>query len=309
MLAKVKKNKISFIIVNYNSSKYIEQLIISLNKFVNNSSNEIIIIDNNSTDQKIINVPLKTPIINIYYLKNNLGFSVANNIGVTKANSDYIVLVNPDIVLIEDCITPIIEFLEKNENIGACGPLLMNNDFSVQPSTGFKMGLFYEAAEAYYLINIIRKLFYLKIIKNKSSNIPIKVAWISAALIVIKNKVFKEVDGFDTNYFLNYEDIDLCRRLNDKGYINYYFPYLKCIHYSHSSFENNYDLLILSRYKSRLLYASKHYNRITRFIVRKIHISGLLLRLILVNLIYQGNEKYQRYSGYKKALQLYIKFK
>lgn len=306
LFPKSNKMSIAYIIVNFNSYDYVKDLIESKNKVLSGSIEEIIIVDNNSRGNKIENITNVYPDIKLYVLNDNIGFSGANNLAVEKSNAEYIVFVNPDVLFTEDCINPIISFLEKNENVGACGPMLLNEDLTFQNSTGFKMGLLYDFAEAFFLISLFRKLYNFRYKRAAKYKFPCKVSWLSAALIIMKKDVFEEIGGFDTTFFLNYEDIDLCMRLQKKGYKNYYFPYLECIHYSHHSFRHDYDLLVCSRYASRRIYARKHYNKIYRIIVSVIHVVGLLIRLLIVFLFYSGVERMQRRMGYMNSLKLYF---
>jgi hypothetical protein len=268
---------------------------------------DLIIVDNNSQGKDIKLLESIYPGIKIYFLQENMGFSRANNFGASQSDSEYLVFINPDIAFIEDCISPIIDYMKNNSNAGACGPMLLNGDLSVQNSTGFKMGLLYEFAEAFFLINLIRGICSLKFRKAAKNGSICRVSWLSAATLVIRKKVFEEIGGFDSSFFLNYEDIDLCKRLRERGFENFYFPANRCIHYDHQSFKDNYEILVTSRYKSRLIYAGKHYNKLLRLMVLLLHIFGLLLRMPAVNLFYSGIEKRQRCSGYRYSLKLYFK--
>lgn len=298
------KLDVSFIIINYNCYDYVKRLIESIKSFYTDDV-DIIIVDNNSIEREIEKISEINRKIKLFLLKENIGFSRANNFAAGKCDTRYLVFINPDVLFIEECIGSIISFIDNNENTGACAPMLLNEDMTVQNSSGFRMGLFYEFLEAFFLINLIRKIYRLKL-KIKVSNLPVKTAWISGAFLVIKKETFESVNGFDNNFFLNYEDIDLCRRLMDKGYTNYYFPDLKCIHYSNQSFKQDCEKLVTSRYKSRRLFAKKYYNIVIRSLVWFLHVSGLGFRLATVFFFYKYPENRQRYLGYKKSLKLYF---
>ena len=128
----------------------------------------------------------------------------------------------------------------------------------------------------------------------------------SGACLLLKRDIYNEVNGFNIEYFLNYEDLDFCNKIRDKGYSNFYFPYLRCIHLDQTSQKRDYEAFVFSRYKSRIIYSNNHYSLTKRFLVRIIHIIGLLLRMIFVNITYSGKEKSQRRKGYGKSLMLYI---
>ncbi len=248
----------------------------------------------------------KYDFINVLNSKSNRGFAKANNLAISHCLTDYILFLNPDTIISEDFITPIISFLESHTNIGACAPMLTYENGKYQSSTGFKMGLVYEVMEAFMCINIYRFLKALEFKKKARKKKPVKVGWVSGACMIMKKSVFESVGGFDEGYFLNYEDIDLCRKLEDNGYFNFYFPYLRCIHLDHKSFDKYYDLLVYSRYESRLIYAKLNYSFFKRVIVRAIHILGIMFRLTFIILIFKGIERKQRYAGYRRSLKLYL---
>lgn len=294
------------IAINFNVSDKLKHCIDSIQKNSINSEFQIIIIDNNSRDKDVLGLFDLFPDVVFRQLDANLGFAKANNIGVKYSNSEFLCFLNPDTLLVEDFISPLIKYIESNSNIGACAPMLVYEDNSYQSSTGLKMGFIHEFLESSMFIELYRKYIKKKYTKSTVSGVPIKVGWVSGACMIIKRSVFQEIGGFTEDYFLNYEDIDLCRKLEDQGYSNYYFPQYKCIHLDHKSFESNYELLIYTRYQSRLIYAKRYYSAILSIIVRIMHIFGLLFRILLVFFFYKGKELKSRKSGYFKAFKLYL---
>ena len=299
---------LDIIIVNYNTADNVLHCIDSFKKNKRHIKSNIIIVDNNSTDESIKNNNFYSREVKFLSLNANLGFAKANNIGVQNSDTEYICFLNPDTIVLEDFITPIIDYIKSNDNAGACAPMLVYENNSYQASSGFSMGFFYEFMEAFMLIGIYRKIKEMSYKKKAKANKPIKVGWVSAACLVIKKSVFNKVGGFTEDFFLNYEDIDLCKKLENHGFENYYFPHLKCVHLDHKSFDKNYELLVYSRYQSRLIYSKLHYNMFLSLIVRFMHILGLLLRLIFVNVSYSGTERIGRKNGYKKSMSLYLNF-
>jgi len=297
---------INLIFVNYNSTDQIDVCLRSVMRTSAADLYEIIVVDNNSSDNDFRNLTLYSQNVIVYKLNTNLGFAKANNIGAKLADSEYLCFLNPDTIVTEDFMTPIISFINKNPQAGVCAPMLVYEDGSYQSSSGFKMGVWYDFLEASYLIGIVRKLNSQKYFKSEKTLLPVKVGWVSGACMILKRSVFEQVSGFSEDYFLNYEDIDLCRKIEDAGYNNFYFPSYKCTHLDHKSFDKNYELLVLSRYQSRLIYARLHYNFLQRIVSRFLHINGIIIRLFAVNIFYAGSERRSRLSGYFKALFLYL---
>jgi len=297
---------LSIIIVHYNTVIELDQCLHSVLTFIKESEFEVIVLDNNSPDRAVEELPNRYPAVNFIFSKENLGFSKGNNFGASQSYGEYLLFLNPDTILIEDCVTPLINFISANSNAGVCSPMLVYKDLSFQNSTGSKMGILYESAEAFMFINLYRKIRNRINKKYLIAKKPFAVSWTSGAFMVLKKSIFEEAGGFNENYFLNYEDHDLCKRIEDKGYTNYHFPYLKCIHLDQTSQKKDYISFVYNRYLSRIIYGRKHYNIFFRFIVNFIHINGLILRLMLVYFVYNGNERIQRGRGYLKSLKLYF---
>jgi GT2 family glycosyltransferase len=293
---------VKIIYVDFNTGEYIKRSIKSFLKYFEPASIGIIIVNNGSEITEYYDdarLDLK-----VVYSPENLGFGAANNLAAETLDSNYICFLNPDSLFVENFISPILDFMNKTSDIGACGPMLLDESLSYQPSSGFKVGLFYEFLEAFFLINFVRKYHYRLFYKHKST--PVKVAWLSGACMIIRREVFKNIGGFNEEFFLNYEDIDLCRRLEDAGYRNYFFPHLKNVHKGLASQSGNYEKLVLSRYMSRLIFARNHYGVLTRVLVRFFHIAGLILRVMLLFFHRNNIENQQRFWGYKKALEFYV---
>lgn len=292
--------------VNYNGTREIRNCIDSIKKVIQNTIYELIVVDNNSQDRTIETLIYLYPDMKFELLKENLGYSKANNYGASLSQYDYLLFLNPDTIIIEDFISPFLRFCDSNERIGACGPMLLYNDMSYQNSCGGRLGIFYETAEAFMFINLYRKILrFFKKRKFNGTN-PFRVGWLSGACLFIKKDIFRSIGGFDDQFFLNYEDIDLCEKLNKAGYFNYYFPRNKCIHLDQTTQKKDYESFTYSRYVSRLIYSKNHYGFFERKFVRFIHILGLFLRLLIVKFVYSGEEKRQRLNGYKRAVKLYI---
>lgn len=296
----------SVIILNYNVANLTEECICSLIDNKIHEKGEIIVIDNASPDRSIITLENKYPAIRFIFLEENIGFSRANNHAAMNLDTDYLLFLNPDTIVIEDFISPLLQFMKDRNIAGICAPGLMYESGKFQNSCGPKIGLLYECAEAFMFIKIYRQIYNkLKgVISGKSKFVS--VGWVSAACMLIRGDLFRKIGGFSEDFFMNYEDIDLCLKVSKQGYEIYYFPVYKCVHLDQSSQKRDFKKLVLSRYHSRLIYSQRNHSFFNRVIVRIMHIIGLAVRLLLVGFIYSGSERIQRKSGYKQSLSLYL---
>ncbi len=304
----MKQKFLDVIYVNYNSSELVENSLNSLFKVRTGLGLNAFIIDNSGNyvrdyeDNCGLNIKVLQP-------GSNQGFSKANNLAVSKCESEYFCFLNPDTIVVQDFFSPIIRFIESNPQAGACAPKLVYSDGSYQNSSGSKMGLWYEFFEATMLIALVRRVQRKRIESLAESGEPLKVGWVSAACMIVRRTVFEKAGGFSEEFFLNYEDIDLCRKLEDSGFQNYLFTNLQCVHLDHKSFDSNFELLVYSRYESRLIYAKRHYSDLSSLFVRLIHIIGIFARIIPTLIVYRANERNGRLKGYLKSINLYLGLK
>lgn len=211
------KNFTSVIIVTYNSQDHIQKCLKSL-QFQLKTDFEVIIVDNNSSDKTIKEInEIKNISTKILRQTQNLGFSRANNIGAKESKGDILLFLNPDTEIEKIDLQAISDYL-SNSDIGIIAPKLVMDDGKVQSSV-MNIPTLKNALLEYWLGQ-----------KNKYSQYaptegePIQVEAVYGAAIFIKRVVYESVGGFDNKYFLYFEDIDLCRKIRDKGLKVIYCP-------------------------------------------------------------------------------------
>jgi len=123
---------LSIIIVNYNAKELLKNCLKSIFQKMKDIDFEVWIIDNASSDGSLEMIKKEFPKVKIIANKENLGFARANNQAIKKAKSKYIFLLNPDTILLEENFKELIQFVEKHPEAGACGPLVLNKDGTMQ---------------------------------------------------------------------------------------------------------------------------------------------------------------------------------
>lgn len=208
---------LSVIIVTYNSALHIGKCLKSIKEKIQ-SGFEVIIVDNNSSDATLKEIKSIRDInIKILPQNQNFGFSRANNIGVKEAKGNMLLFLNPDTQIEEIDIQTIKDYL-SNPDIGIVAPKLVMDDGKVQPSV-MNIPTLKNALLEYWLGQ-----------KNKYSQYapledkPIQVEAVYGAAIFIRREVYESVGGFDNKYFLYFEDIDLCKKINEMGLKIIYYP-------------------------------------------------------------------------------------
>lgn len=287
---------LSIVILNYNTKDLTLQCIKSIQdnykKQLESGEFEIIIVDNNSTDDSVFSIKKKVlSIENIKFLENkeNVGFSRGNNIGAKEARGKYLLFLNSDTEVLDNGLLGMIDFLEKNERIGILGAKLKNIDGSNQPSCG----------KFYNLVNIALMLFgggrlgLLRFSPKKIQNVD----WVSGAALMIRSDLFKILCGFDEKLFMYMEDMELCYRVIEKKYIICFYPGLEILHKERGS--SNKEFAIVNIYKGLIYFYKKHKNKL-QYILLKIL---LILKAGIAIFIGLLTNNKNLTNTYKKALQ------
>lgn len=270
---------ISIVIVNFNVANLVINCVQSIRRTVTSFMYEIIIVDNGSNKKDILIIKDTLQNITLIENKKNLGFSKAINIGAEKAGGDYLMILNPDTIFIEDIFSKIIPFMEQSENVGLCGPKLIFPDDRKQQSYQKFPTITFFIFQLLYLNRLIKKN---KIVKDYYYNFEEyyntrKVDDILGAAMILKKNFFFDIGGMDEDYFMYFEDTDLCKRVNQNYRDVIYFPESQIVHiHGQSSIKTN--VRQFDYYKSMLVYSRKHFGHYSSFIIR---LFILLSQLIL----------------------------
>lgn len=275
---------LSVIIVNYNVKELLENCINSILAASTKIKTEIIVVDNNSFDGSAEYLQNKfSHLQNFKIISNkiNLGFSKANNQGVKIASGKYVLILNPDTLLKEDTLEKTIGFYEKQNNAGAvtCKLILPNGKLDLACRRSFPT-----PSVAVFRILGLSKVFPKSRTFGKynltylNENSTYEVDAIVGAFMLIKKEIYDSVKGFDEEYFMYGEDLDLCYRLKKAGYKNYYFHETSIIHYKGESTK-----------KSSISYVNNFYGAMQIFARKNLHSNSLVLNsLIRLMILYRA---------------------
>lgn len=248
--------KLSIIIVNYNVRYFLEQCLTSVQAALQSIDGEIIVVDNVSKDTSCQMVKYFFPSITLIENKKNVGFSKANNQGVAIAKGKYVLILNPDTVVAEDTFVKILEQAEQMPNLGILGVKLIDGTGHFLPES--KRGLPTPKVAFNKLFGISNpkkgKYYATHLTADKSGNIDVLVG----AFMLIERDKYKEVGGFDEDYFMFGEDIDLSYKMLQKGYENYYYSKTSIIHYKGESTAKNTKYLH-NFYGAMRIFYKKHF--------------------------------------------------
>ena len=259
--------QLSVIILNYNVRFFLEQCVFSVQKALENIDGEIIVIDNNSSDNSCAMMKEKFPNVKLIENKENSGFPKGNNIGVAEAKGKYLCILNPDTVVAENTFTKILKFchseLDSESNSGIIGCKLIDGTGNFLPES--KRGVptpwvaFTKIFGLYKFLpnsSFFNKYYAQYITENQSGKVDILVG----AFMIVKRDLYNKIGGFDQNCFMYSDDIDLSYMVLKSGKENYYFHETSVIHYKGESTVR--DGLYMKRFREAMqFFYKKHFKK------------------------------------------------
>lgn len=190
---------------------------------------ECILVDNNTNTQQFEEIKQKYPQIKIIQNPTNYGYARGINAGLKQATGDFVLALNPDIIVFEETIDKMVEYMEKNQNVAVCGPKLINADKTLQ----YSCRRYPELSTMLFRRGPLKKLLK-KAIDNyemhDADHAKIQeVEWMCGGFLLIRREVFQKIGYMDEFYFLYFDDVDFCRRAHTVGKVMYY-PESEAIH-------------------------------------------------------------------------------
>ncbi|MBU4477610.1 MAG: glycosyltransferase family 2 protein [Candidatus Omnitrophica bacterium] len=267
---------LSIIVVNYNAGELLEECVKSVYEKINDISFEVIVVDNASQDSSIVSLKQKFPSVVLIENKNNRGFAAANNQALELSRGTYILFLNPDTKIISGSFHEMIDFAGKNEDLGALGVKLLNSDGSLQLS----------CRKFPSLKSVARQMFFLdKKNYEKLGNYdrPREIDQPMGAALLARKSVLDKIGGFDERFFLYYEEVDLCKRIKERGWKIYFYPGISVTHYGCVCAFQNYAKNIEENYRSLYKYFYKHYGVFDVFLVKLITTAGICIRILILS--------------------------
>ncbi len=299
-LARKYMSKIAVVILNWNGEKLLEQFLPSVLEYSKNAA--IYLADNASTDQSIKFVERNYPSIKIIKNARNGGFAKGYNDALKQIDAPIYCLLNSDVEVTENWLTPIEETFDHDPEVAIIQPKIL--DYK-------KRDYFEYAGAAGGFIDQLgypfcRGRIFQALEKDKGQYNDIReIFWATGASMFIKSDVFKELNGFDEDYFAHQEEVDLCWRAKNHGHKILYVGTSKIYHLGGSTLNN------MNPKKTYLNFRNSLYS-ITKNLPRKKALVIILFRLLLdgvagLRFVFQG--KFQHCFAILKAhLSFYKNF-
>ena len=275
---------LSIIIVSYKGYKRLKQCLDSLAKFSGeNLTIEVIVVNNCPGDDEFENLLKNYPAFRHIENGKNGGYGHGCNFGALVANGSFFLILNPDTIVTEEALFKLVDFLKFNPSIMAASCKQVNENGRESIAWG-------PFPDYQNLTGIIRKIFstgYKSQMKRKERFSP-KVFfpdWVSGSVILIRKDDYKKLNGFDDDFWLYFEDVDLCRRIRRSGGEIAFCENIIIEHNHGGSSRINMKTTSITKtevFISKHLYMSKHTSGIKKMMLQSFLVINNLLSLIPV---------------------------
>jgi len=208
---------VAIVILNYNGKVHLNTFLPSV--VANSKGNRVIVADNGSSDESINYLKENFPKVELIQLDQNYGFCGGYNRALKQVSADYYVLLNSDVEVTPNWIEPIISLMDNNPEIAACQPKILSYTKRDSFEYAGAGGGFVDALGYPYC----RGRIFDTIEKDEGQfNDTRPVFWATGACLFVKSEVYHQLEGLDEDFFAHMEEIDLCWRIQNQGYLVYY---------------------------------------------------------------------------------------
>jgi len=219
--------KTAVVILNWNTADYLRKFLPALLRSCRGRDAGVIVADNASTDDSAAVVRQEFPEVRLIPLEKNYGFTGGYNRALAQVEAEYFLLLNSDIEVPEDWLDPLVDWMDSHPACGACGPKLLSyQDRSRFEYAGAAGGLLDPLGFPFCRGRVLSRLE-----EDKGQyDTPAAVCWISGAALLVRSRLWRELGGLDERFFAHMEEIDLCWRLQLRGWQIHCVPASRVYH-------------------------------------------------------------------------------
>jgi GT2 family glycosyltransferase len=256
--------QLSVLIVSYNVKYFLEQCLYAVEAACKNISAEILVIDNASPDNTVDYLQPKFPLVKFIQNSLNEGFAKANNKALQFATGNYVLFLNPDTIVAEDTFFNCIQFLETNKNASAAGVKLIDGSGNFLPES---KRAFPSVIASFFKMSGLAAwfphsgIFNRYALGNLDENKIHEADVLPGAFLMARRNLLLLLNGFDEDFFMYGEDIDLSFRMQQSGYKNFYLGTNTIIHFKGESTQKQKPEYVKNFYDAMQIFVRKHYKK------------------------------------------------
>ena len=255
--------ELSVVIVNYRVKYMLEQTLRAVEQAMHGLTGEVIVVDNLSGDDSIAFSRERHPQVTYIENQENVGFARANNQAIMQAQGEFTLILNPDTIITPRCLQEDIAWMRSHPKCGAIGARMMDGNGVFLPES---KRAFPTPWVSFCKIFGLSKLFprsplfakyHLRYLNDEE---PQCIDILSGAYMLCRTNVLQQLGGFDEDFFMYGEDIDLSYRIVKAGYENWMLP-TPMVHYKGESTHKDSMRYVRVFYDAMLIFYRKHFPR------------------------------------------------
>ena len=252
--------RVSVLIVNWNTAELLDKAIASVFAHPCPFQIEVLVVDNGSIDGSVDMLRRNWPQVRLFALSYNTGFGPANNLAAQEASGDAILLLNSDAECRPRTIEILLAELDADPSLACVGPRHLNSDGSLQRSTNALPTLWNDTIELTGLtaFGLFRRLLRKRFPWWDDHEERIETGWVNGACMMIRRRAFEGVGGFDPDFMLYGEEVELCIRLKNDGWKVVFTPATDALHYEGRSLDHDPGLRLQLMFASHVRIYRKH---------------------------------------------------
>lgn len=224
------RDRVAAVIVNYNAGDYLVECVRSLRDA---DVAHIVVADNSSSDGSLAALRAADPDVTVVETGGNFGYGGGVNRGAVSvpAGPDVLLVCNPDLVIEPPAVKALVAAIDADPVLGLVGPRIHNADGSLYPSARTVPGPFDAVGHAFLGIVMPNNRFTRRYrMLDVDQSVPRRVHWVSGACFAIRREVFDRIGGFDEQFYMYLEEVDLCSRARAAGAAIGYEPAARIMH-------------------------------------------------------------------------------
>ncbi len=276
---------IGIVTITHNPGEFLETFLGSIGEATAQPT-EVIVVDNVSTDGAVEATLDRWPHVALRRLDHNVGYGSAANRAISQltSNPEWIVVANPDIRFLPGSIDEMIRAANRYDRVGAVGPLIRSESGDIYPSAralpSIGLGAPHAVLSRVWPSNPWTKRYRRS---TESTANERESEWLSGSCLALAREAFDGVGGFDEEYFMYFEDVDLGDRLRRDGWKNIYAVHAEVIHVGAHSTAHESRKMLRAHHTSAYRYLSRKYRAWYWYPVRLAVRIGLKLRFLVMS--------------------------
>ncbi len=276
---------ISVVIVSYRVKYFLEQTLLSVKEALHGLTGEIFVVDNDQCDYSRSFLQERFPDVKFIVNEQNEGFARANNRAIAQAQGDYTLILNPDTIITHKCLAEPLEWMRTHERCGAIGVHMIdgNGTFLPESKRAFPTP-WVSFCKIFGLSSLMPHSrwfakYHLRYLDEHEAH---RVDILAGAYMFCRTSLLKSVGGFDEDFFMYGEDIDLSYRMVKAGFDNWYLP-VDMVHYKGESTKKDSMRYVRVFYDAMLIFYRKHFPRYSALLYPVIK-AGVAVRAAMARL-------------------------